>query len=1135
MSHLIATPEFQLNALVAGLALLLMTWGRIDRTSHRVLFGALTALLLMRYAVWRVVATMPPSDLGFETLFAWVFLCFELTAIAYTLMSIHMLVRRRDNHQLADRGEALLRGRGAQVPAVDVFICTYNEELAVLEKTIIAAQAIDYPHLNVWVLDDTRRDWLREYCERKGVHYARRPDNSHAKAGNLNNGLRLSAGVTNAPYILVLDADFAPQRQIVYRMLGLFADRKVGLVQTPQFYYNADPIQHNLRATDSWVDEQRVFFDVLQPAKDAADSAFCVGTSFIVRRDLITAAGGFPVGSVCEDIHTTYLLLRHGHITRWLGERLSNGLSAESIIDYINQRSRWCLGTVQLALLPDGPLRGRGFSFSARMHFLHGLLHWLGKPFMAMVMLAPALYWYAGVSVFHATPQAFAAYGLPPLMMFWAYSYWISGRRCLPVFSEVSQLVAAMAVTSTLASAMLRPFGRPFKVTNKGLDRTKTVVHWKLVAMFGGLLLALQLGGASVALSGEELTPGDQLNLVWTGIALLLCLAALMACVDLPRPEQEERFPWRARTRVRTAAGEGESRFVNIAADGALLEAKAPLKRLRVGQPLEVYVEPVGWLPARLAARSSAGAELRFAGTEAQREQLVSHVFNVPPSHVAVQVRPWKAASALLASAGFGSPGAGFVRLALRLLLLVLATCVVLVVSGCNLTPPLKQPDLTVPSQWPAGTTAPNAEPVDWRSFVQDDELRGLITTALAQNRDLRAYAARAREARAVYAGSRASLFPQIGLSGHAQRAQTTPQGSLSPLGNVPTDGRTSNSFDIQAGITSYELDFFGRQQSATQQTGSLAEAGNKDFAAAHMNLVGEVSNAYLTLRADRALLALANANESGLAANADMIGRAKAVGGAAQLDVYRAQSLLQNARVKQEEFRMRVAQDLQWLNVLVGQPVSPETGSARPWPQRSTAQVAAGLPSSLLQRRPDLLAAYSRVEAANSGVGAAKAAMLPTISLTALAGGVSRELSTLLSSGNSSWAGVLGVSLPLFDWGRRSANITANEERLAAAMASYEHAAQMAFRETANALIADDHLRPQLEAQQARVQALEKVANIARTRFRSGLEDYFASQDAQRELYAEQQQLIELQLKEAVNMVNLYKAVGGGWQGAQA
>jgi cellulose synthase (UDP-forming) len=1134
MSSLIAQPEFQLNALVAGLALLLMTWARIDRISHRAVFGGLTALLLARYAVWRVVATMPPSDLGFETLFAWVFLFFEMTAVMYTLMSIHMLLRCRDNRPQADRGEAMLRGRGDRVPAVDVFICTYNEELAVLEKTIIAAQAIDYPRLAVWVLDDTRRDWLRDYCARRGVNYARRPDNSHAKAGNMNNGLKLSAEVTNAPYILVLDADFAPQRNIVYRMLGLFSDRRVGLVQTPQFYYNADPIQHNLRATDSWVDEQRVFFDVLQPAKDAVDSAFCVGTSFIVRRDLITAAGGFPVGSVCEDIHTTYLLLRHGHITRWLGERLSNGLSAESIIDYINQRSRWCLGTVQLALLPDGPLRGRGYSLSARLHFLHGLMHWLGKPFMAMVMLAPALYWYAGVSVFHATPQAFAAYGLPPLMMFWAYSYWISERRCLPVFSEVSQLVAAMAVTSTLASAMLRPFGRPFKVTAKGLDRTKTVVHWKLVAIFGGLLVALQLGAASVALGGEALTPGDELNLVWTGIALVLCLAALMACVDLPRPDQEERFPWRARTRVRTADGEGEARFVNIALDGALLEARAPLQRLRVGQPLEVHVESVGWLKARLAGRSAAGAELQFAATEAQREQLVGHVFNVPPSHVAVQVRPWRAASALLASAGFGAPRAGFVRLALRLCLLVLATGIVLVVSGCNMTPPLKEPDLTMPAQWPAGTTVPTAEPVDWRSFVEDDELRGLIATALAQNRDLRVYAAKAREARAVYAGTRASLFPAFGLSSHAQRAKTTPQGSLSPLGNVPSDGRVSNSFDIQAGITSYELDFFGRQASTAQQGGALAEAGDKDHAAARMNLVGEVSNAYLTLRADRALLALADATAANVAANADMIGRAKAVGGAAQLDVYRSQSLLQNARVQQEEYRMRVAQDLQWLNVLVGRPVPPDTGSGKRWPESSTATVAAGLPASLLQRRPDLLAAYARVEAANSGVGAAKAAMLPTISLTALAGAVSGDLSSLLSSGNRSWAGVLGVSLPIFDWGRRSANITANEERLAAAMASYESAAQVALRETANALIADDHLRPQLTAQQSRVEALEKVAGIAHTRFRSGLEDYFASQDAQRELHAEQQRLVELQLKQAVNKVNLYKALGGGWGDAQ-
>jgi len=220
---------------------------------------------------------------------------------------------------------------------------------------------------------------------------------------------------------------------------------------------------------------------------------------------------------------------------------------------------------------------------------------------------------------------------------------------------------------------------------------------------------------------------------------------------------------------------------------------------------------------------------------------------------------------------------------------------------------------------------------------------------------------------------------------------------------------------------------------------------------------------------------------------------------------------------------------------VLVGCPVPQETGSSRPWPQPSTAQVAAGLPSSLLQRRPDLLAAYARVQAANSGVGAAKADLLPTFSLTALAGAVSPQFSALLNGSNSSWAGVLGVSLPIFDWGRRSANITANQERLAAAMANYEHTAQVAFRETADALIAGDHLAPQLDAQQEQVRTLEKVADISRMRFRSGMEDYFSSQDAQRELYSAQQQLIEMQLRAAVNTVNLYKALGGGWWNAPA
>ncbi|MGJ7504561.1 efflux transporter outer membrane subunit [Variovorax sp. ZT5P49] len=1139
MSDLIDTPEFRINILVVGLAVIMIFWARADRAAHRRLFGALTALVLLRYLVWRLTETLPPADLGFDTLFAWVFLVLELISIVYTLMSIQILTGRRDNHALADKGEAALRQRGADVPAVDVFICTYNEDLSVLEKTIVTAQAIDYPHVEVWVLDDTRRDWLRDYCARKGVHYARRPDNTHAKAGNLNNGLRLSGAATNSPFILVLDADFAPHRNIVYRMLGLFDDPKVGLVQTPQFYYNADPIQHNLRATDSWVDEQRVFFDVLQPAKDAVDAAFCVGTSFIVRRDVITAAGGFPTGSVCEDIYTTYLLMRKGYVTRWLNERLSNGLSAESIIDYINQRSRWCLGTIQVALLRDGPLRAKGYSLTARMHYVHGLLHWLGKPFILLILLAPVLYWYAGVSAFHATPREFAAYGLPPLVMFWGYNYWISQRRCLPVFTEVTHIVVAMAVTRTIASALLRPFGRPFKVTAKGLDRSKTVVHWNLVAVFGGLIVALEFGAWGAF--GSAMSTGDALNVVWTIVAIVYSLAALIACVDRPRPEQEERFPCEAMTSIRTAAGVGAARFINIAMDGARLQDSALLRRLPAGRPLDIHVDQVGWVPAFVRAQVAGGTELQFASDGATRDRLIRHVFSVSPSHVAVQVKPGRAMAAFLESAGWRWPSARVLRLPASMRrafvgaapLLVMVVVGVLVLSGCNMTPPLKPADVALPEQWPVNTPGAlsASAPPDWQAFVVDDELRGLIAMALAQNRDLRVYAAKAREARAVYAGSRSTLFPEIGVAGYAQRGNmATSLSSTGVITSGQTNARVANTYGIQAGITAYELDFFGRIDSGVQQANSLALASANDYAAARMNLVGEVSNAYLTLRADRALLALTEANETRQTGNTDMIARARAVGGAADLDVYRSQSLVQGARVRREEFRTRVEQDLQWLSVLAGQPVPATTGTQRPWPERSVADVPPGLPASLLQRRPDLLAAYARVEAANAGIGSAKAAFFPTISLTAVAGGLSNEFSNLLSSGNRSWAGVLGVSLPIFDWGRRSANLTASEERLAAAMAAYEYAVQQALRETANALIADSHLRPQLEAQQARVQSLDKVATISKTRFRSGMEDYFASVDSQRELDAEQRQWVELQLKQSVNMVNLYKALGGGW-----
>jgi cellulose synthase (UDP-forming) len=615
------------------------------RASDRIAVGSVTAFLLVNYLLWRGTSTLPEFKPELGSVWPYCFFAFELLTVLYTLFSIVVLTRSSDHSERADRGEAELR-RCATVPAVDIFIATYNEGLDVLEKTIVAALAVDYPNFTVWVLDDTRRDWLRAFCEETGARYLTRPDNTHAKAGNLNNGLLATAALSNAPYIMVLDADFAPQRNILMRTIALFDEPDIGVVQTPQFYYNADPIQYNLRSTECWVDEQRVFFDVFQPAKDAWGAAFCVGTSFVVRRDLLDLIGGFPTGTVTEDIHLTYRLLPRGYRTRWLNERLSVGLSAEGLPEYITQRSRWCLGTIQVALLPDGPFRGKGFSFMHRLHYLHGMLHWFSRPFILMMLVAPLLYWYLGIASIETNPAQFLAYGTPALLAFWFYSSWISGSRTLPVFTEVTQIVAALTVSATLASALLRPFGRPFKVTNKGLDRSRVVVHGKLAGFFLSLIALSSLGLVRSLLDNPG-APGFTFNVVWTAIALALYLVSLLVCIELPRPRKEERFPFDAAARLNVNGVEFHGNTHDLSCSGVGMTSMRA-HEIPDGAEGWVKIEPVDWVACRVVRHRGDFMGVEFKHIKATRHALIRLLFSDTPLNQASTARRRMALARLL-------------------------------------------------------------------------------------------------------------------------------------------------------------------------------------------------------------------------------------------------------------------------------------------------------------------------------------------------------------------------------------------------------------------------------------------------------------------------------------------------------
>jgi cellulose synthase (UDP-forming) len=301
------------------------------------------------------------------------------------------------------------------LPRVDVLITTYNEEEAILERTIVGALGIDFPGVRVWVLDDGRRAWLAALCRSKGALYLARPDNRHAKAGNINHALEHLRQDPDPPeFVAVFDADFVPQRNFLWRTLPLFHDAAVGLVQTPQHFFNKDPIQANLLVGHVWPDEQRFFFDHVLPSKDAWGAAFCCGTSSVIRVSALQQIGGFPTDSVTEDFLLSLHLDRAGWKTVYQKEHLSAGLAPEGMAEYLTQRGRWCLGLMQICRSASGPLSRAPLSLRYRLGLLDAFLYWSGGfLFKLFCLITPIVYWFTGVTVGTASAGAVVDHFLP--------------------------------------------------------------------------------------------------------------------------------------------------------------------------------------------------------------------------------------------------------------------------------------------------------------------------------------------------------------------------------------------------------------------------------------------------------------------------------------------------------------------------------------------------------------------------------------------------------------------------------------------------------------------------------------------------------------------------------------------------
>ncbi|MBN2290305.1 MAG: efflux transporter outer membrane subunit [Candidatus Glassbacteria bacterium] len=450
---------------------------------------------------------------------------------------------------------------------------------------------------------------------------------------------------------------------------------------------------------------------------------------------------------------------------------------------------------------------------------------------------------------------------------------------------------------------------------------------------------------------------------------------------------------------------------------------------------------------------------------------------------------------------------------------------------GCTMAPKYARPSSPMPAEWPSGAAyeqsrasanAPAAPELSWQEFFTDEKLQQVIGMSLTNNRDLRLAALNVELARALYGIQRNELLPTVAASGSAGK-----QRSSADL-TQPGQPQTTERYDVNLGVLSWEIDFFGRIRSLKNRALEEYLATEQARCSAQTLLVSAVANAYLALAADRENLALAETTFQTQKAAYELVQQQYEVGLANGLTLHQAQTPVDAARRDIAHYTQLAAQDENALNLLAGEQVPGELLPAELGRVRPPREISPGLHSEVLLRRPDVLQAENMLKAANADIGAARAALFPRISLTSALGTASDELIRLFKSGTGTWSYAPKGVMPIFD-ARIWSALKASKVQREIAVAQYEKAIQSAFREVADALAMRGTVDQQVDAQQSLVNALAETYRLALSRYENGIDSYLSVLDAQRSLFAAQQGLVSLRLAKLANQVRLYAVLGGG------
>lgn len=515
---------------------LAMMFRRMPGRFPTMLLIILSVTASCRYLWWRYSSTLnwdDPVALGLGV----------ILLIAETYSWVVLMLGYFQNIWPLNRKPVPLPDDRSLWPTIDIMIPTYNEDLDVVRATVYASLGVDWPKekLNIYILDDGKRDSFRDFAADVGVHYIRRPTNEHAKAGNINYALKQTKG----DFVSIFDCDHIPTRAFFQLTMGMFVKNpKLALIQTPHHFFSPDPFERNLANFRNVPNEGNLFYGLIQDGNDLWDATFFCGSCAILRRGPLEEVGGIAVETVTEDAHTSLRMHRLGYQSAYLKQPISAGLATETLSAHVGQRIRWARGMAQIFRV-DNPLMGKGLKLSQRLCYVNAMLHFLSGIPRIIFLIAPLAFLLLHAYVIYAPALAIILYVLPHMIHASMTNSRMQGDYRYSFWGEVYETVLAWYIARPTTVALFAPHKGSFNVTAKGGLVDSSYYDWVISRPYL-FLVGLNVLGLAFGVYRLGWGPHDEIgtvivNILWTFYNLLILGAAVAVAVEAKQVRKDHR------------------------------------------------------------------------------------------------------------------------------------------------------------------------------------------------------------------------------------------------------------------------------------------------------------------------------------------------------------------------------------------------------------------------------------------------------------------------------------------------------------------------------------------------------------------------------------------------------------------